>query len=369
MILGEAPIVTKVEKKAIAQQKAILELAGALASKIELRPLLSDIISRTRETINADRSTIFLHDDVRGELWSLIAEGERSEIRMPDDKGLAGKAFQSGKPLIIHDCYSDPRHNREVDKRTGYVSRNMLCFPFTDRLGKKIGVLQLLNKMDGDFGDEDLEFLQGISSLVAVAIENAMLYERRKEMFDSMVATLAETIDMRDPLTAGHSRNVMDLAVGAAKKLGLNELQIEILRYAALLHDYGKVGVPDAVLLKPGKLTPDEYEIVKKHANLTREILQHISFESHLREIPFIAGAHHERMDGSGYPDGIVGDRIPLLARLIAVSDVYEALTSKRYYRDPVPPQEALEYLCTNPNQFDQTAVQALIAYLEDGGQ
>jgi len=358
---------TRMEKRAIAQQKAILELAGALASKIELRPLLSDIIARTRETINADRSTIFLHDDVRGELWSLIAEGERSEIRMPDDKGLAGKAFQTGKPLIIHDCYADPRHNREVDKRTGYVSRNMLCFPFTDRLGKKIGVLQLLNKLDGDFDNEDLEFLHAISSLVAVAIENAMLYERRKEMFDSLVTILAETIDMRDPLTAGHSRNVMDLAVGAAKKLKLTDLQLEILRYAALLHDYGKVGVPDAVLLKPGRLTPEEYEIVKKHANLTREILHHISFESHLREVPFIAGAHHERMDGSGYPDGIAGDKIPLLARLIAVADVYEALTSKRYYRDPISPQEALNYLRTNPNQFDQTAVLALIAYLEDG--
>jgi HD-GYP domain-containing protein (c-di-GMP phosphodiesterase class II) len=358
----------KLAKNAIEQQKAILELAGALASEIELRPLLADIIARTREILNAERSTIFLHDDTRHELWSFIAEGERTEIRMPDTKGLAGEAFQTGESLIIHDCYADLRFNREIDKRTGYVTRNMLCFPFTDRTGKKIGVLQLLNKLEGDFGSADLEFLQAISSLVAVALENAMLYERRKEMFDSLVTTLAETIDMRDPLTAGHSRNVMDLAVGAARKLGLSEQQLEILRYAALLHDYGKVGVPDAVLLKPGRLTAEEYEIVQKHAYLTREILQHISFESHLREIPFIAGAHHERMDGSGYPDGIVGEKIPLLARLIAVADVYEALTSKRYYRDPITPREALDYLKTNPNLFDQTAVTALIAYLDDKG-
>lgn len=355
-------------KKSIisSRHRAVLELAGAITSQIELRPLLSLITLRTSESLQADRASIFVHDRSKGELWTIVAEGEENEIRMPADRGIAGAAFAAGKPLIIDDAYSDERFNREVDRRTGYVTRNMLCFPFGNRRGEKLGVFQVLNKLSGDFGEADLEFLKAIGSLSAIAIENALLYERRKRMFDSLVETLAETIDRRDPLTAGHSRNVMRLSVGAARYLHLSANALEILRYSSLLHDYGKVGVPDSVLLKPGRLTAEEYDVIKLHANHTREILNHIAFEEHLQDVPFIAGAHHERLDGTGYPDGVVGDDIPFLARLIAVADVYDALTSKRYYRDPITPREAVDYLRENMQAFDGDAVEALVGFLRD---
>jgi HD-GYP domain-containing protein (c-di-GMP phosphodiesterase class II) len=146
----------------------------------------------------------------------------------------------------------------------------------------------------------------------------------------------------------------------------INREYREMIRVAALLHDYGKIGVPDAILKKPGRLTDAEFERVKEHAKRTEEILERIRFEGLYKEVPRIAGAHHEKIDGSGYPRNLKGDQIPLGARIIAVADFFEAVTSKRHYRDPIPLPVAKSMLKeASGSHFDPKVVEAFLRYCE----
>ena len=146
-------------------------------------------------------------------------------------------------------------------------------------------------------------------------------------------------------MTAGHSAKVTEYALGICQELGMSAEYREMIRVASLLHDYGKIGVPDAILKKPGRLTPEERNIVKSHSAKTREILEQINFEGIYKQVPAIAGSHHEKIDGTGYPNALSGNEIPIGAKIIAVADFYEAITAKRHYRDPMPVDAALKLL------------------------
>jgi putative nucleotidyltransferase with HDIG domain len=209
-----------------------------------------------------------------------------------------------------------------------------------------------------------MSLIMGIAPIIGVSIRNAELYDAQATQFSSTLQALAASIDARDPLTAGHSMQVTEYAVGIARELGFPRDFREMIRVAALLHDYGKIGVPDAILKKEGRLTPEEYETVKTHSSKTREILEQINFQGIYRQVPEIAGAHHEKIDGSGYPDGLKGKDIPIGARIIAVADFFEAVTSKRHYRDPMPLEEAFRLLREGSGQhFDRWIVSAFIRY------
>jgi len=189
-------------------------------------------------------------------------------------------------------------------------------------------------------------------------------------MFDSLVDTLAETIESRDPLTAGHSRNVMAYAVGTAKKLGLPPEDVEVIRYAALLHDYGKISLPDDILRKPTTLTPAEYEVIKKHVFYTQQILARIHFEERLKEVPKVAAHHHERLDGSGYPEALGGDDISMGGKIIAVADAFDAMTSRRHYRGPMTVPQAVDVIAEGAgSQYDVEIVGALKRFLIEEGR
>jgi HD-GYP domain-containing protein (c-di-GMP phosphodiesterase class II) len=154
------------------------------------------------------------------------------------------------------------------------------------------------------------------------------------------------------------------------RQLGIDEAHLEAIQLAALLHDYGKIGVPDAVLKKPGRLSREEFEVIKSHSQTTGEILSQMAFEGTLECVPDIAACHHERMDGSGYPCGLKGDAIPLGARIIAVADCFEALTAVRCYRQPMSMREAMAVLRENSgSQFDPRVVDAFMDWLEQRRQ
>jgi HD-GYP domain-containing protein (c-di-GMP phosphodiesterase class II) len=175
---------------------------------------------------------------------------------------------------------------------------------------------------------------------------------------------LAASIDARDPLTSGHSAKVTEFAVGICEELQLDNQYREMIRVASLLHDYGKIGVPDSILNKPGRLTGKEYEAVKTHAARTRVILERVNFEGIYKEVPIIAGAHHERYDGKGYPEGLSGNDIPLGARIIAVADFFEAVTAKRHYHQPMSPKQAFALMVAKTNtHFDPMIVDAFIRH------
>ena len=157
---------------------------------------------------------------------------------------------------------------------------------------------------------------------------------------------------------------VTEYAVGISNQLRLPNDYTDMIRVASSLHDYGKIGVDDAILKKPGKLNREEYDHIKTHAFKTRNILEQVNFEGIYKEVPEVAASHHEKLDGTGYPDGLTGDEIPFGAKIIAVADVFEALTSRRHYRDPMPTNEALDHLVNNiGNHFDKSCVEALINY------
>ncbi len=337
----------------------LFNITRNISTELKLDNLLLIIMDEVRKALKADRCTVFILDREKNELWSKVAHGER-DIRFPSNLGIAGYVAKTGDVLNISDAYADPRFNQEIDKKTGYYTQNVLTFPMRNKLGEIIGVFQVLNKFEGSFNKQDEQLLDTISVIAATQIENAQLYEEQRKTWDSFVRTLASTIDARDPLTAGHSNRIALYSEELARILNLGFKRRELIRYSALLHDYGKIAIREAVLCKNGSLTIDEYCHIQEHAAFTKNILEQINFSRDFKEVPQIAAYHHEKMDGSGYPDGLIGVQIPIESRILAVADVFEALTSKRHYRDRMEFENVMDILEENTGgHFDRDLVEA----------
>ena len=324
---------------------ALLNITKNLSSESNLEKLLFKIMDEVRGILNADRCTVFIYDENSEELWSKVALGLEEEIRFPADKGIAGYVWKTGEIVNIADAYKDKRFNPDVDKKTGYKTKSILCMPLLNLFNKEIGVFQVLNKKGGSFTKENEKLLSAISFIAASAIENTILQEEQQKSFTSFIETLSTTLDTRDYITAGHSRRVTLYALEIARIMKLDAEQMEIMRFSGLLHDIGKIGVPEVVLFKDRKLSEDEYEIIKRHANLTKSILNKIHFLKKYRSIPDIAASHHERIDGKGYPEGLNGDNIPLGGKILAVADVFDALTSRKPYQDRIELDEVMNII------------------------
>ncbi len=324
---------------------ALLNITKNLSAEINLEKLLIKIMEEVRKILNADRCTVFLYDENTNELWSKVAIGLDDEIRFQADKGIAGHVWKTGEVVNIPDAYKDTRFNPEIDKKTGYKTKSILTMPLLNLYNDVIGVFQVLNKKSGSFTRHNENLLSAISVIAASAIENAILNEEQKKSFTSFIETLSTTLDTRDYITAGHSRRVTLYALEIARIMKFDQEQMEIIRIAGLLHDIGKIGVPEVVLFKDRKLSEDEYEIIKRHANLTKSILNKIHFLKKYRAIPEIAASHHERIDGKGYPEGLNGDNIPLGGKILAVADVFDALTSRKPYQDRMGLDEVMEII------------------------
>ncbi len=454
-----------------ARLKAILDVAKAMISERDLDSLLQLILREAAKVVDADRGSLFLLDAETGELWTKIAQGIEAgqEIRIPRGVGLAGHVALSGEIVNLADAYDDPRFNREVDKDTGYRTHALLCVPMKNMRGEVVGVLQALNKHSGAFSADDADLLMTLGGQAAAAIENALLHDAIQKLFEGFVRGAVVTIEARDPSTAGHSERVSLLTLGLADAIEAagtgrwrdvrfdSEQRIEI-RYAALLHDFGKVGVREDVLVKAQKLYPHQLELIAQRFEYAKKSLEadslrrsmdlmradapaalleaeelafsvrirqldeyfqlilkcnkptvmaggnfeelaqipHVHFsgpdglprslltgpevaalsipkgslsieerveiESHvahtihfltqipwtrnLRRVPEIAHGHHEKLDGSGYPRGLKGQAIAAEARMMAIADIYDALTaSDRPYKKAVPHDIAVRIL------------------------
>jgi putative nucleotidyltransferase with HDIG domain len=338
---------------------ALLNITKNISVEINLEKLLFKIMDEVRKILNADRCTVFLYDEVNDELWSKIAIGLEGEIRFPADRGIAGHVWKTGEIVNISDAYKDNRFNPEIDKKTGYKTKSILTMPLLNLYNEVIGVFQVLNKKGGSFTKDNEKLLSAISLIAASAIENSILYEEQKKSFISFIETLSTTLDTRDYITAGHSKRVTLYALEIGRIMKFDHEQMEIIRFAGLLHDIGKIGVPEVVLFKDRKLSEDEYEIIKRHANLTKSILKKIHFLKKYREIPEIAASHHERIDGKGYPEGLNGDNIPLGGKILAVADVFDALTSRKPYQDRLELDKVMEII----EQDTGTAFEPFVVY------
>ncbi len=322
----------------------ILDVTRRLMTVTDLDALLRLIAQATTQLLDADRATIYLVDRDRGELWSKVALGA-AELRFPIGAGISGEVARTGRAINIPDAYADPRFNPEPDQRSGYHTNNLLTFPMTGHDGQVIGVFQAVNKNGGPFTAEDETTLGSLAASAAVAVENAQLVAEQRQLWLSLVDTLAVTIDARDQQTAGHSQRVTRYADVIGRAMGLAGEDLERLRTAALLHDYGKIAVRDGVLQKPGKLDDNEFAYMKAHAEKTGEFLAHLDFPRDMREVPLMAVQHHERMDGKGYPQGLGAKDILPGARIVAAADVFDALTARRYYKPPYSIEKTLEIM------------------------
>lgn len=287
-------------------------------------------------------------------------------LNRPDSKGVFVVSFHEQKPFLINDIeeISPNLSKRSLAFAHQMGTQSFICCPIICD-GKSIGVLAVDNlRSKRPLVQSDLSLLMGIASVIGISVSNAQLLEARQRQFGSILQVLAASIDARDPLTAGHSEKVTEYALGICDELNLSNNYREMIRVASLLHDYGKIGVPDSILKKPGRLTKEEYEKVKTHAKKTQSILEQINFEGIFSQVPEIAGSHHEKVDGSGYPNGLIGEEIPLGARIIAVADFFEAVTAKRHYRDPLPISYAFRLLEKGRGvHFDEKIVDAFLQY------
>ncbi len=279
-------------------------------------------------------------------MTSYIAHGLVTEqITLPMGSGAAGHVAKTGNMHNCKDAYKCPFFDETSDVKTGFKTHSVLSVPVMNQEKVTIGVIQLVNK-EPHFTESDESFIKTYASYVAISIENAQLYKEREKTFKSAIEMITRAVDKRDPATAGHSVRVSKLCTLMAEEMGLSATERTVIEYAALLHDIGKIGIPDAVLLKPGRLSDDEYSSIKQHAVFTTDILQEMHWPKEWKDIPVIAAMHHEKLDGSGYPNKYTGRDMPASARVLALVDTYDALVAiDRPYRKALSHARVIEHL------------------------
>jgi HD-GYP domain-containing protein (c-di-GMP phosphodiesterase class II) len=356
----------------------INEIGQALSKENDLDGVLSQVLGVLEHRLDYDRGLILLANKEKTRLISRSGFGysvdDLSKFMMSsgfhldkkNSKGVFINCFNQQKPFLINniDEIKDELSERSLQFASVMGVKSFICCPIIFEK-ESLGVLAVDNIMTKrTLVESDINILMGIAPQVAVSIHNIKLVEGRLKQFQSILQTLVASTEARDPITAGHSEKVTEYAVGICQQLQLPVDYTDMIRVSASLHDYGKIGVDDSILKKPGKLNDEEYEHIKTHALKTQKILQQVNFEGVYKEVPEIAASHHEKLDGTGYPKGLTGDEIPFGGKIIAVADVFEALTSRRHYRDPMPGNEALDHLVNNIDiHFEKSCVEAFITY------
>lgn len=334
------------------------EIGQAISRETSIEDVLANVIEISENRLDYDRGLILLANKKKTRLVFRAGFGYSEDhldflkktafhLDKPESKGVFIVSFREQKPYLINDINSIEKklslRSLAFAKKLG--TQSFICCPIICD-NEPLGVFAVDNlKSKRPLVKSDMSLLMGIAPVVGISIRNADLLDARDKQMRSILQVMAASIDARDPMTAGHSEKVTEYALGICDELGLSKDYCEVVGVAASLHDYGKIGVPDSLLKKEGRLTDSEYEVVKTHAEKTKVILSRINFEGMLRQVPEIAGAHHEKLDGSGYPDGLKDNEIPLGAKIIAVADFFEAITSKRHYRAPMAVGDAFDLL------------------------
>lgn len=358
------------------------EIGQAISKQTDIDAILGNVSNVLEKRLDYDRGMILLSDRDRTRLVYRTGFGYTEEqeallqkttfhLDRPESRGVFVIAFREQKPFLVNDFDEIKTdlspHSLTFARKLGAQSF-IVCPIVCD--GESIGILAVDNVVTKKpLIRSHMSLLMGIATVIGISVRNAKLNESREQQFRSTLQVLAASIDTRDNLTAGHSERVTRYAVGICQELDLPKDYCEMIRVASLLHDYGKIGIPDAILKKEGRLTAEEYDSVKYHVAKTREILEQIRFEGIYCQVPEVAGSHHEKIDGSGYPLGLRGNEIPFGAKIIAVADFFEAITARRHYRGPMPHAIARKLLEERRGiHFERKVVDALLSFLEKNG-
>ena len=354
--------VNRTEAHRTFQQYEFLEQLVTLKT---LEDTLQAVVDFVASSLDAERVSIMLRDGDRLVIRAArgVPEDVIASTSLPLGAGIAGKVFATGVPLHVSDA-AELDIETEVDSSSlVFSSVPLLIAPMTVA-EKPIGVINVTDRRsDKPLARGEMMFLSHTASAAAIAISNHLEHEQKELANFDTIRSLALAVEAKDNYTRGHSERVAMLSVMTADALGLEPEEIERLERAAIMHDVGKIGVPEEVLQKPGALSFEEYEQIRLHPVLGERIVSQLTFMAAC--LPIIRG-HHERIDGRGYPDRLKGEQIPLGARIIAIADAYDAITSERPYRPAQSREAAVEELRRGAGtQFDPQCLEAFLNMLE----
>ena len=344
----------------------------AISSGLDLNLTLSMILSHVTAQLNMDAATILMLDPHSQLLEFAAGLGLHTSIlqstRLRVGEGYAGRAALDRRTLSVTNLKSHKTDflRSPAFQKEGFVS--YYAIPLLAK-GQVLGVLEIFKRSNNEAPPDWVDFLNTLAGQAALAIDNAMMFKTLQRSnveltlaYDKTIEGWSNALDLRDKETEGHTKRVVELTLRLARHMQLPETDLVNLRRGAILHDIGKVAIPDSILLKPGPLNDQEQAIMRQHPLIAVDLLTPITYLVPALDIP---RAHHEKWDGSGYPNQLAGAAIPLPARLFAVVDVYDALTSNRPYRPAWLEAEALDYIKTNSGKlFDPGVVHVFMSML-----
>jgi putative nucleotidyltransferase with HDIG domain len=346
------------------QMVALLRASHHLGHIEREDDLLHSILNDAVSALDAQRGAIVLADGAQGELRLRALATGRGEPqgRHTFSQSVANRSFSRGESILCCSVGDDPELATAQSIHEGAMASVLCVLLRTPR--KRLGVLHLdRSYWQKPFTTEDLHLADALAASVSAGIETALLLQKKDQLFYNTIRVLAQAVEMRDPYTGGHTQRVENYSQLLALQLALSEVDMKLIRIGTPLHDIGKIGIDDAILRKPDRLSPGEVEIMRTHTTRGAEILATVP--DLIPAIPIVR-SHHERWDGQGYPDGLAGENIPRLARLVAVADSYDAMTSDRPYRKGMAPEEAfteMENQCGK--QFDPACVAGFVVIRE----
>jgi HD-GYP domain-containing protein (c-di-GMP phosphodiesterase class II) len=351
--------------RTVEHQKLLTQISSHLHQTLNLDDLIPRIFMDVNRAINAEAQSIWLVNEKEGIIKCRFATGPSAgrvkgisvSLNAPS---IVGSSVSKQESIIIKDARNDPRHATSVDETTGFITRSLMTVPMVLE-DKSIGAIQAVNKRGGLlFTQDDLDLFRSIADSAALAVNNAQLVAELQNSYDLTLDALSAALDLRDRETEGHSRRVVEYTARIAQQMGLDKEAITTIRRGALIHDIGKIGVPDAILHKPGELNPDERNVMDRHPQVGFDMLSEIPY---LEDEIQIVLCHQEKWDGTGYPRGLQGEEITLGARLFMIADTFDALLSDRPYRKGRPYVEARKVIEEEAGkQFDPKAVEAFLA-------
>lgn len=349
--------------------KALHDIDQIISSSFDIYSSIGEYLKVVQEQLSVDAVSVLILDPDSNTLNTVNSIGFKTRAlqytRLLVGDGYAGKAAEERKPVFISNLSKDDKLLSRSKQLQSENFKSYYGVPLIFR-GEVKGVLEIFHRSFLKFNSEWENFLNSIASQAAIAIENSLLFEETQKAniemslaYDATLEGWAKTLELRDQETEGHSQRVVEMTVKLAKGMGLSFSEVIHARRGALMHDIGKIGVPDSILYKPGKLTEEEWIVMRQHPVFAYNSLSGISFLEPALDIPHY---HHEKWDGTGYPKGLKGEEIPITARIFAIIDVYEALNSDRPYRKAWPLEKTIEHIEKESGKhFDPLVVQKFI--------
>jgi len=365
---------TQLERR-VEHMQALRRVDMAITNAVDVGLALDIFLEQVQALLKIDAAGVLLYDEHAQRLQPAAARGFGSEparaAHVALGQELAGFAALEQRTVYVPDLQSEARWGSVVasEHQRGY--RAYWAVPMLTK-GQLQGVIELYAERAFVPDAQWFEFLETFADQGAIAVESALLFRSLERSnaelqlaYDKTIAGWAYALDLKDEETAGHSQRVTQLAVRLAQRFGVDQRELIHIQRGALLHDIGKMGVPDSILLKRGALTEVERRLIEQHTEYARDLLAPIDFLRPAIDIPY---SHHERWDGGGYPQGLVGEEIPLAARIFAIVDVYDALTSERPYRHAWSREDTLEHIQNESGKhFDPQLVEVFMAMIRDG--